>query len=117
MCKRVLKKDKSLLTARGSIVFHKFGSLEYWCLCESVLNKGKSSISPLFNQFEVLLYSTNKTGCFVCKLFSNSTLDTPRVLLIDFSFSIESLLCDMTIIESLLSDFISKVDLYKVMRT
>lgn len=71
---------------------HKFVSYDYWGLCSSVLNKGESSNSLLFNQFGLLLFSIDKAECF------------------DFPPISESLLCENHIIPFMLSAIISKFD-------
>lgn len=61
----------------------------------SELNKSKSSISPIFPEFEVLSSSADKAEGFAYKVSPNSTLDSSTASLPDFSLRTESLLCDM----------------------
>ena len=55
-CKRVLEAAKLAYAnkAKESITSQKLGSPDFWRIANSVLNKGKSAISPLFNGPEVL---------------------------------------------------------------
>lgn len=54
------------------------------------LNKSKSSIPPLFNQFEVLSFTADKTECFVQKFSSNSILDSSDASLPNFPLRMET---------------------------
>ena len=52
--KRVLEAAKlASATKTESITFQKLGSRDFWRIVDSVLNKGKSAIPPLFNRPEV----------------------------------------------------------------
>ena len=55
-CKRVLEAAKLAYTTttKESITSQKFGSRDFWRFANSVHNKGKSAIPPLFNGPEVL---------------------------------------------------------------
>ena len=55
-CKRVFEAAKLAYTnkIKESITFQKLGSQDFWQITNSVLNKGKSVILPLFNGLEVL---------------------------------------------------------------
>ena len=50
-CKRVLEAAKFAFAnkTKGSITYQKFGSWDIWGIANSVLNKGKLAIPPLFN--------------------------------------------------------------------
>ena len=50
-CKRVLEGAKLAYATKTkeSITFQKLGSWDFWQIANSVLNKGKSAIPPLFN--------------------------------------------------------------------
>ena len=49
-----------MLIKQESITSHKLGSRDFWQIANSVLNKGKSDISPLHNSPEVLSFASNK---------------------------------------------------------
>lgn len=73
-CKRLLNAAISLFAewvGSHRRVFHKFGSREYWRFCRCALNK--SSIPPLFNQFQVLPFSADNLECFPVKFSLIST--------------------------------------------
>lgn len=72
---------------------YKFVSRDYQRLCKGVLNKEKTSIHPLFNQFDVLSRLADKVEQFTLKFYSNSTFDASGVPLLDFPLRIKYLLC------------------------
>ena len=58
-----------------SITSEKLGSQDFWRIANSVLNKGKSAIPPLFNGLEVLSSSSDKAKLFAKNVSKNSNLD------------------------------------------
>ena len=62
-CKRVLEASKLAYAnkTKESITSQKLGSRDFWQIANSVLNKGKSAIPPLFNGPEVLSSASDKT--------------------------------------------------------
>ena len=56
---------------KESITSQKPGSCEFWQMADSVLNKGKSAILPLYNDPEVLSSTSDKE-----KLFAENFLRT-----------------------------------------
>ena len=70
-CKRVLEAAKLAYAnkLKESITSQKLGSWDFWRIANSVLNKGKSAIPPLFNGLEVLVSASDKA-----KNFKNSNL-------------------------------------------
>ena len=76
-CKRVLEAAKLAYAnkTKESITSQKLGSRDFWQIANSVLNKGKSAIPPLFNGPEVLSSASDKAK-FLAKNFSkNSNLN------------------------------------------
>ena len=73
-CKRVLEAARLAYATKtkGSITSQKLGSGDSWQIANSVLNKGKSAIPPLFNNPEVLPSASDKAKLFP-KNFSNSS--------------------------------------------
>ena len=65
-CKRVLESVKLAYATKTkeSITFQKLGSQDFWQIVNSVLNKGKSAIPPLFNGLEVLPSASDKAKLF-----------------------------------------------------
>ena len=58
-----------------SITSQKLGSHDFWRIANSVLNKGKSAIPPLFNGPEVLSSASDKAKLFPENFSMNSNLD------------------------------------------
>ena len=76
-CKRVLEAAKLAYTnkTKDSITSQKLGSRDFWRIANSVLNKGKSAIPPLFNGPEVLSSASDKAKLFAENFSLNSNLD------------------------------------------
>ena len=85
-CKRVLQAAKLAYTnkTKDSITSQKLGPHDFWRIANSVLNKGKSAIAPLFNRLEVLSSSSNKAKLFPVNFSLNSNLDDLGVSLLVF---------------------------------
>ena len=86
-CKRVLEAAKLAYSnkRKESITSHKLGSLDFWRIADSVLNKGKSAIPPLFNGVEVLFSASDKAKCFAENFSMNCNLNDS---VISFLFSL-----------------------------
>ena len=76
-CRRVLEVAKLAYATKTkeSITFQKLGSQDLWRIANSVLNKGKSAIPPLFNGPEVLSSAFDKLKLFAKNFSKNSNLD------------------------------------------
>ena len=76
-CKRVLEAAKLAYPTKTkeSINSQKLGSRDFWRIANSVLNKGKSVIAPLFNGPEVLSTASDKAKLFAKNFSKNSNLD------------------------------------------
>ena len=76
-CKRVLEAAKLTYAnkTKDSITSRKLGSCGFWRIANSVLNKGKSAIPPLFNGPEVLSSASDKAKLFAEHFSLNSNLD------------------------------------------
>ena len=76
-CKRVLEAAKLAYAnkTKESITSQKLGSRDFWRIANSVLNKGKSAIPPLFNGLEVLSSASDKAKLFAENFSLNSNLD------------------------------------------
>ena len=76
-CKRVLEAAKPAYAnkTKESITSQKLGSYDFWGIANSVLNKGKSAIPPLFNGPEVLSSASDKAKLFAKNFSKNSNLD------------------------------------------
>ena len=82
-CKRVLEAAKLAyaIKTKDSITSQKLGSREFWQIANSVLNKGKSAIPPLFNRPEVLSSASDKAKLFATNFSKNSNLDNSGISL------------------------------------
>ena len=76
-CKRVLQAAKLTYAdkTKESITSEKLGSCDFRQIANSVLNKGKSAIPPLFNGPEVLSSASDKAKLFGEKFSKNSNID------------------------------------------
>ena len=76
-CKRVLEAAKHAYAnkTKESITSQKLGSRDFWRIANSVLNKGKSAIPPLFNGPEVLSSASDKAKLSAKNFSKNSNLD------------------------------------------
>ena len=81
--KRVLEVAKLAYTTKTkeSITSQKLGSWDFWQIVNSVLNKGKSAIPPLFNRPEVLSSASDKAKLFAKNFSKNSNLDDSGISL------------------------------------
>ena len=82
-CKRVLEGAKLAYAnkTKESITSQKLGCRDFWRIANSVLNKGKSAIPPLFNGPEVLSSASDKAKLFAENFSLNSNLDDSGVSL------------------------------------
>ena len=76
-CKRVLKAAKLACAnkTKESITSQKLGSHDFWQIANSVLNKGKSAIPPLFNSLEVLSFASDNARLFAENFSMSCNLD------------------------------------------
>ena len=65
-CKRFLEAAKLAYAnkTKESIISQKLGSRDFWRIANSVFNKGKSAILPLFNGPEILSFASDKAKLF-----------------------------------------------------
>ena len=82
-CKSVLEAAKLAYATKTkeSITSQKLGSRDFWPIANSVLNKGKSAIPPLFNGPEVLSSASDKAKLFAKNFSKNSNLDDSGISL------------------------------------
>ena len=71
-------KQRSLITSQ------KLGFHDFWQIADSVLNKGKSAILPLYSCLEVLCSASDKAKLFAENLSKNSNVDGSGVSLLVF---------------------------------
>ena len=82
-CKRVLEAAKLAYAneTKDSITSQKLGSCDSLRIANSVLNKGKSVIPPLFNGLEVSSSASDKAKLFAENFCMNFNLDDPGISL------------------------------------
>ena len=82
-CETVLEAAKLAYATKIKefITSQKLGSLDFWQIANSVLNKGKSAIPPLFNGPEVLSSASDKAKLFAKNFSKNSNLDDSGISL------------------------------------
>ena len=82
-CKSVLEAAKLAYAnkAKESITFQKVSSRDFLRIANSVLNKGKSAIAPIFNGPEVLSSASDKARLFAKNVSDNSNLDDSGISL------------------------------------
>ena len=87
-CKMVLEAVKLAYATKTkeSITSQKLGSWDFWRIGNSVLNKGKSVIPPLFNGPEVLSSASDEAKLFAKNFSKNSNLDDSGISLPVFRF-------------------------------
>ena len=71
---------------KDSMTSQKRGSRDFWRIANSVLNKGKFAIPPLFNGPEVLSSASDKAKLFAEKTFLRTPILMTVVSLYVFSF-------------------------------
>ena len=76
-CKRILEAAKLAYAnkTKESITSHKVGSRKFWRIANSVLNKGKSAIPPIFSGPEVLSSAYDEAELFAENFSKKSNLD------------------------------------------
>ena len=114
-CKRVLEAAKLAYTnkTKESITSQKLDSFDFWRIANSVLNKGKSAIPPLFNGLEVLSSASDKAKLFVKNSSENSNLDDSGISLPVFPSITNLKLHNISIISKMVKKVITKLDLSK----
>ena len=87
-CKRVLEAAKLAYAnkIKESINSQKLGCRDFWRIANSVLNKGKSAIPPLFNGPEVLSSASDKAKSCPENFSKNSSLHDSGISLLGFPF-------------------------------
>ena len=114
-CKRVLEAAKLAYAnkTKESITSQKLGSRDFWRIANSVLNKGKSAIPPLFNGPEVLSSASDKAKLFAENFSKNSYLDDSGISLPVFLSRINLKLHNIFITPKMVKKIITNLDLSK----
>ena len=114
-CKRVLEAAKLVYAnkTKDSIISQKLGSWDFWQIANSVLNKGKSAIDPLFNGLKVLSSASDKTKLFAENFSKNSNLDDSGISLSVFPSRTNLKLHDISATPKMVKKVITNLDLPK----
>ena len=111
-CKSVLEAAKLAYATKtkDSITSQKLGSQDLWRIADSVLNKGKSAIPPLFNGPEVLSSASDKAKLFAKNFSKNSNLDDSGISLPVFSSRTNLKLHNISITPKMFKKVITNLD-------
>ena len=117
-CKRVLEGAKLAYAnkTKESITSQKLGSRDFWRIANSVLNKGKSAIPPLFNGLEVLSSASDKAKLFAENFSKNSNLDDSGISLPVFPSRTNLKLHNISLTPKMVKNVIMNFDLSKASR-
>ena len=111
-CKRVLEAAK-LAYAKESITSQKRGSHAFWQIANSVLNKGKSVIPPLFNGLKLVSSASHKAKLFAENFCKNSNLDDSVISLPIFPSRTNLKLHNISVTLKMVKKVIMNLDLSK----
>ena len=111
-CKRVLETAKFAYATKTkeSITSQKLGSRDFWRIANSVLNKGKSAITALFNGPEVLSSASDKAKLFAKNFSKNSNLDDSGISLPVFPSRTNLKLHNISITPNMVKKVITNLD-------
>ena len=114
-CKRVLEAAKLeyAYKTKESITSQKRDSRVFWRIVNSVLNKGKSAIPPLFNSLEVLSSASDKAKLFAENLSMNSYLDDSVISLPVFPSITKLKLHNISVTPKMVRKVVMNLDLSK----
>ena len=74
--------------SKESITSQKLGSRDFWRMADSVFDKGKSAITPLYKGSEVLSSVSDKATLFANNFSKNSNLDDSGIFYLFFSLKL-----------------------------
>ena len=114
-CKRIFEDAKLTYanTTKESITSQKLGSLEFLWIANSVLNKVKSAIVPLFKGLEVLSSASDKANMFPENFSKNSNLDDSGISLPVFPSRTNLKLHNISVTPKMVKKVIMNFDLSK----
>ena len=115
-CKRFLEAAKRAYATntKESITSQKLGSLDFWQIANSVLNKGKFAIPALFNGPEVLSSASDKAKLSAKNFSKNSNLDDSGISLPVFPSRTNLKLHNISITPKMVKKVIMNLDSSKV---
>ena len=109
-CKRVLEAANK---TKESITSQKLGSCDFWQIANSVLNKGRSAIPPLFNCLKVLSSGSDTAKLFVENFSKDSKLDDSGISLPVFPSRTNLKLHNISVTSKMVKKVITNLDLSK----
>ena len=114
-CKRVLEAVKLAYATKTkeSITSQKLSSWDFWQIANSVLNKGKSTIPPLFIDPEVLSSGSDKAKLFTENFSRNSNLDDSGISLPVFPSRTNLKVYNISVTPKMVKNVIKNLDLSK----
>ena len=114
-CKRVLEVAKLAYAnkRKESITSQKPGSRDFCQIANSVLNKGKSAIPPLFNGLEVLSSASDKAKLFAENFSLNSNLDDSGISLPAFPSRTNLKLHNISVTPKMVRKVVMKLNMSK----
>ena len=114
-CKRVLEGAKLTYANKTieSITSQKLSSHDFWRIANSVLDKGKSAIPPLFNGPEVLSSASDKAKLFPENFSMNSNLDDSGISLPVFPSRTNLKLHNISVTPKMVRKVVMNLDLSK----
>ena len=111
---RVLEAAKlAYANKKESITSQKLGCCDFWQIADSVLNKGKYAISPLFNGPKVLSSASDKAKLFAENFSKNSDLDDLGISLPVFPSRTNLKLYNISVSPKMVKKIIMNLDLPK----
>ena len=96
-----------------SITSQKLGSRDFWRIANSVLNKVKSVISPLFNDLGVFSSASDKAKLFAENFSKNSNLDDSGISLPVFPSTTNFRLHNISVTPKMVKKVIMNLDVPK----
>ena len=114
-CKKVLEAAKLAYANKTKewSTFQKLGSRDFWRIANSVLNKSKSAVPPLFNGPEVLSSASDKAKLFAENFSMNSNLDDSGISLPVFSSRTNLKLHNISVTSKMVRKVVMDLDLSK----
>ena len=111
-CKSVLEAANLAYATKTkeSITSQKLGSRDFWRIANSVLNKGKSAIPPLFNGPKVLSSASDKANLFAKNFSKNSNLVDSGISLPVFPSRTNLKLHNISITPKMVKNVITNLD-------
>ena len=110
------KKKKQRIQANqvlGSVASWKLDSCDFWRIANSVLSKGKSAITPLFDDSEVLPSAPDRVKLFPENFSMNSNLDDSGISLPIFLSRTNLKLHNISVTPKMVKKIIMNLDLSK----